>query len=58
MTKNFKSTEVIDIIQKKVKLKRKLKEFKSSGDSKKAEVVSLKIDQLNDELHSRPLSKN
>tara|TARA_Y100001951_G_C11215619_1_gene225622 strand:+ start:374 stop:550 length:177 start_codon:yes stop_codon:yes gene_type:complete len=58
MTKNLKSNEVIEIIQKKVLLKKQLKEFKSSGDDKKAEVVSLKINQLDDELHSRPLSKN
>ena len=58
MTKNLKSNEVIEIIQKKVLLKKQLKEFKSSGDDKKAGVVSLKINQLDDELHSRPLSKN
>ena len=58
MTKNYKSIEVIDIIQKKVELKRKLKEVKSSGDHKKAEEVSSKIEQLDDQLHSRPLSKN
>ena len=58
MTKNLKSNEVIEIIQKKVLLKKQLKEFKSSGDNKKAEVISLKINQLDDELHSRPLSKN
>ena len=45
MTKNLKSNEVIEIIQKKVLLKKQLKEFKSSGDDKKAEVVSLKINQ-------------
>lgn len=58
MTKNLKSSEVIDIIQKKVTLKKELKELKSSGQSKKAQMLSLKIDQLDDELHSRPLSKN
>tara|TARA_Y100000592_G_C5242925_1_gene209172 strand:+ start:336 stop:512 length:177 start_codon:yes stop_codon:yes gene_type:complete len=58
MTKNLKSSEVIDIIQKKVTLKKELKELKSSGQSKKAQMLLLKIDQLDDELHSRPLSKN
>ncbi len=58
MTKNLKSSEVIDIIQKKVTLKKELKELKSSGQTKKAQMLLLKIDQLDDELHSRPLSKN
>tara|TARA_B100000575_G_C23056236_1_gene608078 strand:+ start:101 stop:277 length:177 start_codon:yes stop_codon:yes gene_type:complete len=58
MTKNFKPDEVIGMIQKKVLLKKSLKELKSNGENKKAEVVELKISQLDDELHSRPLSKN
>ena len=58
MTKNLKSSEVIDIIQKKVTLKKELKALKSSGQTKKAQMLLLKIDQLDDELHSRPLSKN
>ena len=58
MTKNFKPDEVISMIQKKVLLKKSLKELKSNGEDKKAEVVQLKISQIDDELHSRPLSKN
>ena len=58
MNKNLKSSEVIEIIQKKVTLKKELKELKSSGQSKKAQMLLLKIDQSDDELHSRPLSKN
>ena len=58
MTKNFKPDEVISMIQKKVLLKKNLKELKSNGEDKKAEVVQLKISQIDDELHSRPLSKN
>tara|TARA_Y100001972_G_scaffold14619_1_gene15400 strand:+ start:77 stop:253 length:177 start_codon:yes stop_codon:yes gene_type:complete len=58
MTKNFKPDELIGMIQKKVLLKKSLKELKSNGENKKAEVVELKISQLDDELHSRPLSKN
>tara|TARA_B100001113_G_scaffold257290_1_gene212514 strand:+ start:278 stop:454 length:177 start_codon:yes stop_codon:yes gene_type:complete len=58
MTKNFKPDEVIGMIQKKVLLKKSLKELKSNGEDKKAEVVQLKISQIDDELHSRPLSKN
>ena len=58
MNKNLKSSEVIEIIQKKVTLKKELKELKSSGQTKKAQMLLLKIDQLDDELRSRPLSKN
>ena len=48
MNKNLKSSEVIEIIQKKVTLKKELKELKSSGQSKKAQMLLLKIDQLDD----------
>tara|TARA_B100001109_G_C18776935_1_gene433501 strand:- start:534 stop:707 length:174 start_codon:yes stop_codon:yes gene_type:complete len=56
--KNLKSNEVINLISQKVQLKRELRSFKQSGDDRKAEVVSLKIDQINEKLHSRPLAKN
>ena len=55
MTKNFKLDEVM--IQKKVQLKRDLKELKS-GEDRKAELLTMKISQIEEKLHSRPLSKN
>ena len=58
MNKNFKPNEVISMIQKKVKLKKDMKEFKSNGEEKKAQIVSQKITQIEEKLHSRPLSKN
>ena len=58
MNKNLKPDEVIGMIQKKVLLKKELKDMKSNGEEKKAEVVSLKIEQIDEKLHSRPLSKN
>tara|TARA_B100000900_G_scaffold260327_1_gene221895 strand:+ start:2447 stop:2623 length:177 start_codon:yes stop_codon:yes gene_type:complete len=58
MNKNLKPDEVIGMIQKKVLLKKELKDMKSNGEDKKAEVVSLKIEQIDEKLHSRPLSKN
>ena len=57
MTKNFKPDEVIGMIQKKVQLKRDLKELKSAED-RKAELLTMKISQIEEKLHSRPLSKN
>ena len=58
MNKNLKPDEVIGMIQKKVLLKKELKDMKSNCEDKKAEVVSLKIEQIDEKLHSRPLSKN
>ena len=57
MTKNLKPDEVIGMIQKKIQLKKDLRELKSNGEDRKAELLSLKIGQLEDKLHSRPLSK-
>ncbi len=58
MSKNFKPNEVISMIQQKVKLKRDMKEFKLNGEKRKAQIVSQKITQIEEKLHSRPLSKN
>jgi len=58
MSKNFKPNEVISMIQQKVKLKRDMKKFKSNGEERKAQIVSQKITQIEEKLHSRPLSKN
>ena len=46
------------MIQKKVQLKKDLKELKSAGNNKKAELLTMKISQIEEKLHSRPLSKN
>ena len=58
MSKNFKPNEVISIIKQKVKLKKDMKEFKTNGEERKAQIVSQKITQIEEKLHSRPLSKN
>jgi len=58
MSKNFKPNEVISMIQQKVKLKKDMKEFKTNGEERKAQIVSQKITQIEEKLHSRPLSKN
>ena len=57
MTKTLKPSTVIDTISLKIELKNQLREFKRQGESKKAQIVQLKIDQLEDKLHSSPLSK-
>lgn len=56
--RNLKSNEVISLISQKVQLKRELRLFKQNGEKRKAEIVSQKITQIEDKLHSRPLSKN
>ena len=55
---NLKSTEVIDIISTKVQLKKDLRLAKKEGRDRQAEMISLKINQLEEKLHSSPLSKN
>jgi|TARA_Y100000114_G_C11550270_1_gene226829 hypothetical protein len=56
--KNLKSNEVINLISQKVALKRELRSFKQNGENRKAEIVSQKITQIEEKLHSRPLAKN
>ena len=56
--RNLKSNEVISLISQKVQLKRELRSFKQNGEKRKAEIVSQKITQIEEKLHSRPLSKN
>jgi hypothetical protein len=56
--KNLKQEEVINLITKKVQLKKELRNFKQAGENRKAELLQLKIDSLEEKLHSRPLSKN
>ena len=57
MSKPLKPSTVIDTISLKIELKKELRELKRQGDLKKAQIVQLKIDQLEDKLHSSPLSK-
>lgn len=56
--RNLKQEEVISLITKKVQLKKDLRNFKQAGELRKAELLQLKIDSLEEKLHSRPLSKN
>ena len=58
MTKNLKPKEVLSVLQKKVQLKRDIKELKSVCETKKADILMKKVSQLEEKLHSRPLSKN
>ena len=57
MSKTLKPSTVIDTISLKIELKKELRELKRQGDLKKAQIVQLKIDSLEDKLHSSPLSK-
>lgn len=56
--KNLKQSEVIDIISQKVQYKKDLRNLKRKGEIRKAEMLQIKIDSLEEKLHSRPLSKN
>ncbi len=57
MSKTLKPSTVIDTISLKIELKKELRELKRQGDLKKAQIVQLKIDQLEDKLHSSTHSK-
>ena len=39
-------------------MKKDIKELKLNGEIKKAEMLQKKVSQLEEKLHSRPLSKN
>ena len=53
----LKSNEVIETITYKIELKKSLREAKKSGNSKQADLIQLKIKQLEEKLRSSPLSK-
>ena len=53
----LKSNEVIDTITYKIELKKSLREAKKSGNLKQADLIQLKIKQLEQKLRSSPLSK-
>tara|TARA_Y100000992_G_scaffold298576_1_gene263961 strand:- start:619 stop:801 length:183 start_codon:yes stop_codon:yes gene_type:complete len=55
--KTLKSDEVIDIITYKIQLKKSLREAKKQGNLKQADMIQLKLKQVEDKLHSSPLSK-
>lgn len=56
--KNLKSNEVIHLIQRKVSLKKQLREFKANGEEQKTKMIELLIQDIEDQLQKRPLSKN
>ena len=55
--KTLKSDEVIDIITYKIQLKKSSREAKKQGNLKQADMIQLKLNQVEDKLHSSPLSK-
>ena len=55
--KTLKSDEVIEIITYKIQLKKSLREAKKQGNLKQADMIQLKLNQVEDKLHSSPLSK-
>jgi hypothetical protein len=57
MAKNLKSEEVINMISKKITLKKELRTAKKESDEKTVTKLSEKIDKIEDKLHSTPLSK-
>ena len=55
--KTLKSDEVIELITYKIQLKKTLRDLKTSGNLKQANIIQLKLKQIEEKLHSSPLSK-
>ena len=55
--KTLKSDEVIELITYKIQLKKTLRDLKKSGNLKQAKIIQLKLKQIEEKLHSSPLSK-
>ena len=55
--KTLKSDEVIELITYKIQLKKTLRDLKKSGNLKQANIIQLKLKQVEEKLHSSPLSK-
>ena len=55
--KTLKSDEVIELITYKIQLKKTLRDLKKSGNLKQANIIQLKLKQIEEKLHSSPLSK-
>ena len=53
----LKSDEVISTITKKIALKKDLRAAKKSGNNRQADIIQLKIDQIENKLKSSTLSK-
>jgi hypothetical protein len=57
MTKNLKSKEVLDLIQQKVVLKKKLRIARREKDTCEVQRLTGAIDTIELHLHSTPLQK-
>jgi hypothetical protein len=57
MAKNLKSEEVINMISKKIALKKELRTAKQDSDDIKSKEINKKISKIETKLHSTPLSK-
>jgi len=57
MQRSLRSKEVIDMISKKISLKRKIRAAKEVNDLKTVESLNEKLSTVENKLHSRPLQK-
>lgn len=57
MVKNHKSNDVIEMISKKISLKRQLRSAKENQDQETIKNISKKITKVEEKLSSRPLQK-
>ena len=57
MAKNLKSNEVLELIQRKVVLKKELRQAKKDKDACEVQRLSVAISSIEAHLHSTPLQK-
>tara|TARA_B100000497_G_C7573633_1_gene345616 strand:- start:615 stop:791 length:177 start_codon:yes stop_codon:yes gene_type:complete len=57
MNKSLTASEVLELIQTKIALKKKLRNAKKSKQVDESKILSKKIEKIEDKLTSRPLSK-
>ena len=57
MKKSLTASEVLELIQTKIALKKKLRNAKKSKQVDESKILSKKIEKIEDKLTSRPLSK-
>lgn len=57
MQRSLRSKEVIDMISKKISLKKRIRAAKEENDLQAVESLNEKLSNVESKLHSRPLQK-
>lgn len=57
MKKSLTASEVLELIQSRIELKKQLRNAKKTKQVDESKIISKKLDKIEDKLSSRPLSK-